>query len=221
MEPQEVPPLVYQLLFLCDQSDHLVPLQHLATFFQAKLRRCASTVNNSGVESMDIDSDVIGKVLYIQIKKKRVSMRTNQLFNFFILETGSLKEILQAKATSIFHISRAAATGHPLGKEFLKFIRNRRNIPELVLVPFIFEVALSLGGLPQLRDLIDLLRTVVQSCLQSNEKQRHSAYMRELMLGKEIDIQDLLNTIMQQATSEGDNVFKGIRVYDTYRFSLF
>lgn len=116
---------------------------------------------------------------------------------------------MQAKATSIFHISRAAATGHPLGKEFLKFIRNRRNIPELVLVPFILEVALSLGGLPQLRDVIELLRTVIQSCLQSNEKQRHSAWMREIMLSKCLNVQEMLGTIMQQSASEGDNIFKG------------
>lgn len=125
------------------------------------------------------------------------------------VETTSVKDVLQAKATCIFHISRAAATGHPLGKEFLKFIRLRKNIPEVVLVPFILEVALSLGGLPQLRDVIDLLRAVVQRCLQSNEKRRHIAWMRELMMGKEIDIQELLDSIMQQCTCEGDNIFKG------------
>ena len=130
-------------------------------------------------------------------------------FFFNLTESSSLKEILQAKATCIFHISKAAASGHPLGKEFLKFIRTRMNIPELVLVPFVLEVALSLGGLPQLRDLIELLRNVVQRALQCNEKQRHSAWMRELMLGKEFGVQELLNTIMEQCTSEGDNICKG------------
>lgn len=129
---------------------------------------------------------------------------------FYLTETGSLKEILQAKATSIFHISRAASVGHPLGKEFLKFIRNRINIPELVLVPFIFEVALSLGGLPQLRDVIELLRNVVQRSLQCSEKQRNSAWMRELLLGKELSVQELINTIMEQCTCEGDHIIKGI-----------
>jgi len=117
---------------------------------------------------------------------------------------------LQAKATSIFHISRAAATGHPLGKEFVKFLRSKTDVPELVLDPFILEVALSLGALPQLRDIIDLLRKIVQRLLRSNERQRHSSWMRELMLGKQIDIQKILDTIMQQGTSEGDNIVKGI-----------
>ncbi len=145
----------------------------------------------------------------------------NLFLCFHVIESGSLKEILQAKATSIFHISRAAATGHPLGKEFVKFIRNRQNIPELVLLPFILEVALSLGGLPQLRDVIDLLRNVVQRSLQCNEKQRHSAWMRELMLGKEFGVQELLNTIMDQCTSEGDNIFKGTCHFKTCIFILY
>ncbi|KAK4022819.1 hypothetical protein OUZ56_008265 [Daphnia magna] len=186
MEPQEVPPFVYQLLFLCYQSDHLIPLEHLAKYFEMKLTRYGQSTNlSSRGESMEIDCDI---------------------------ETGSPKEILQAKATSIFHISRAAATGHPLGKEFVKFLRSRVDVPELVLVPFILEVALSLGALPQLRDIIGLLRKLVQRLLRSNERLRHSAWMRELMLGKQIDVQKMFNTIMLQGTSEGDNIVKGFEL---------
>ncbi|KAI9555688.1 hypothetical protein GHT06_018203 [Daphnia sinensis] len=186
MEPQEVPPFVYQLLFLCYQSDHLVPLEHLAKYFEMKLSRYGRSANlSSRGESMEIDCDI---------------------------ETGSPKEILQAKATSIFHISRAAATGHPLGKEFVKFLRSRVDVPELVLVPFILEVALSLGALPQLRDIIGLLRKLVQRLLRSSERLRHSAWMRELMLGKQIDVQKMFDTIMQQGTSEGDNIVKGFEL---------
>lgn len=186
MEPQEVPPFVYQLLFLCYQSDHLIPLEHLAKYFEMKLSRYGQSTNlSSRGESMEIDCDI---------------------------EIGSPKEILQAKATSIFHISRAAATGHPLGKEFVKFLRSRVDVPELVLVPFILEVALSLGALPQLRDIIGLLRKLVQRLLRSNERLRHSAWMRELMLGKQIDVQKMFNTIMLQGTSEGDNIVKGFEL---------
>lgn len=117
---------------------------------------------------------------------------------------------MQAKATSIYHISRAASTGHPLSKEFLKFLRGRVNIPELVLVPFILEVALSLGGLPQLRDVIDILRKVVQNSLTCKEKLRSSAWMREIMADKVLDVQELLNTVMEQCNCEWDHIFKGI-----------
>ena len=60
MEPQEVPPFVYQLLFLCYQSDHLIPLQHLAKYFESKLKRCdqkASSSNFRG-DSMGIDCEI-------------------------------------------------------------------------------------------------------------------------------------------------------------------
>ena len=53
MEPQEVPPLIYQLLFLSvDQTDHLVPLKHLATYFREKLARCrTSTMSGNRSQS--------------------------------------------------------------------------------------------------------------------------------------------------------------------------
>jgi len=62
MDPQELPPLVYQLLFLCDVSHHLIPLQHLAKYFQARLKICdaKSNVISTQPDSMEIDSDVIG-----------------------------------------------------------------------------------------------------------------------------------------------------------------
>ena len=68
MEPQEVPPLVYQLLFLCDQSDYLAPLQHLATYFQEKLSRCrevapagSQSQRPSQSQRSAIDHDRIGR----------------------------------------------------------------------------------------------------------------------------------------------------------------
>jgi len=74
MEPQEVPPFVYQLLFLCYQSDHLVPLQHLAKYFDYKLRRCGQIANlsSSRGNSMDIECEigsVVLKYLYLFISK--------------------------------------------------------------------------------------------------------------------------------------------------------
>lgn len=99
--------------------------------------------------------------------------------------------------------------GHPLGREFTRFITNRCKVPELVLVPFTLEVALSLGGLPQLREVIELLRKAILNSLISNEKQRHSAWMRETVKGEVIQVQELLDTVMQQCTCEWDNIFKG------------
>jgi hypothetical protein len=73
MEPQEVPPLIYQLLFLCDQVDHLVPLNHLAKYYKEKLSRCTSTLNSNSSQSQQSltlrytdsleteSSDIIGK----------------------------------------------------------------------------------------------------------------------------------------------------------------
>jgi hypothetical protein len=117
---------------------------------------------------------------------------------------------LQSKATCIFHISRAASTGHPLGKKFLKFVKSGLDAPEVVLVPFVLEVALSLGGLTSLRDIIDSVRDVIVRSLQSKDKQQHSALLREFLTGKVVDVQLLLNQLMQQCSCEADSICKGI-----------
>ena len=84
------------------------------------------------------------------------------------------------------------------------------DAPETVLVPFVLEVALSLGAsVPTMRDVIDSLREVIVHNLKSKDKQRHSALLREFMVGKIVDVQLLLNQVMQQCTSESDNVSKG------------
>lgn len=58
MEPQEVPPLLYQLLFLCDRSNHLVPVQHVAQYFQEKLGSSGPLNEKTSMcgESMDIEA---------------------------------------------------------------------------------------------------------------------------------------------------------------------
>lgn len=76
-------------------------------------------------------------------------------------------------------------------------------------MPFMLEVALSLGGLPQLRDVIDMLRKVVQNCLTCNEKLRSSAWMREIMAEKVLNVQEMLDTVMEQCSCEWDHIFKG------------
>ncbi len=223
MEPQEVPPLIYQLLFLCDQSsDPMAPLQHLASYFQKLLKRSANTTastigmsqrsrqssQRSRMDSMEIEADIIGLSTFFFIY-----FHNNSISPLNITETGvNLRDVLQAKATSIYHISRAAATGHPLGKEFVKFINSRSKVPELVLIPFTLEVALSLGGLPQLREVIDLLRKAIMNSLASNEKQQHSAWMREIVRGENIKVLELLESVMQQCTCEWDNIFKGFNL---------
>ena len=65
MEPQEVPPMLYQLLFLCDRSSHMVPVLAVAKYFQEKIASCGplNETNTTRGESMEID--VIGKIIFI------------------------------------------------------------------------------------------------------------------------------------------------------------
>ena len=77
MEPQEIPPFVYQLLFLCDQSDHLVPLEHLATYFQSKLRRFSQNNAPANGDSMEIDSDIIGISKILMLYSLRIITFSN------------------------------------------------------------------------------------------------------------------------------------------------
>lgn len=186
MEPQEVPPLLYQLLFLCDRSNHLVPVQHVAQYFQEKLGSSGPLNEKTSMcgESMDIEA----------------------------IESISPRETLMAKATSIYHISSAASAGHSLSKEFPKFLRSHINIPEAIMVPFVLEVALSLGGLPQLRDVIDVLKSVVQKCVHLNLKMRQSAWLREIMSDQILQVEEHLINVMVQCTAEWDSIVKGLEL---------
>ena len=124
-------------------------------------------------------------------------------------ESGDRQDLLQAKATSIFHVSRAASAGHPLSKELLRSLKAHVNIPELVFVPFTLEVALSLGGLTQHRDFVEVLKNVVQRSLTFREKMSSSAWMRDIFSEKSLDVQLMLVTIMQQCKCEWDHIVKG------------
>ena len=133
-----------------------------------------------------------------------------QLNYFLVLEESiSPRETLMAKATSIYHISSAASAGHSLSKEFPKFLRSHINIPEAIMVPFVLEVALSLGGLPQLRDVIDVLKSVVQKYVHLNLKMRQSAWLREIMSDQILQVEEHLINVMVQCTAEWDSIVKG------------
>jgi hypothetical protein len=97
-----------------------------------------------------------------------------------------------------------------ISKEFPKYLRAHVNMPEGIMQPFILEVALSLGGLPQLRDVIDVLKSVVHKCLIVKEKMRHSAWLKDIVSGKNMQVEELLISVMQQCTAEWDHIVKGI-----------
>jgi hypothetical protein len=82
-------------------------------------------------------------------------------------------------------------------------------MPEGIMQPFILEVTLSLGGLPQLREVIDVLKSVVHNCLIVKEKMRHSAWFRDIVSGNNMQVEKLLINVMQQCAAEWDHIVKG------------
>jgi hypothetical protein len=58
---------------------------------------------------------------------------------------ASESETQFSEATVLFHIHQSARFGHASIKNFLKFMKNVVNAPELVLDPFLLTVLLSLS----------------------------------------------------------------------------
>ena len=65
MEPQEVPPMLYQLLFLCDRSSHMVPVLAVAKYFQEKIASCGHLNEKNTIRGESMEIDVIGKIIFI------------------------------------------------------------------------------------------------------------------------------------------------------------
>jgi hypothetical protein len=71
---------------------------------------------------------------------------------------ASESETQAAEATVLFHIHQSARFGHASIRNFLKFMKNVTNTPELVLDPFLLTVLLSVSN-------ISIYEEQVGSCL--------------------------------------------------------
>lgn len=60
---------------------------------------------------------------------------------------ASETETQSAEATVLFHILQSARFGHASIRNFLKFMKNVTNAPELVLDPFLLTVLLSVSNI--------------------------------------------------------------------------
>jgi hypothetical protein len=61
--------------------------------------------------------------------------------------TASETETQSSEATALFHILQSARFGHASVRNFLKFMKNVANAPELVLDPFLLTVLLSVSNI--------------------------------------------------------------------------
>lgn len=100
-------------------------------------------------ESLTIAS-VLPYLEYIIILNEKLSRRLSldAWFHSSLCDVAASEaETQSAEATVLFYILQSARFGHASIRNFLKFMKNVANAPELVLDPFLLTVLLSVSNI--------------------------------------------------------------------------
>lgn len=151
LEPDQVPPVVYQALLLTNDTQGPNAgklLAYLTNFFN----KVEAVANDEEITSEDM------------IGASRLSK-------------SSLK---RAESIVMVHIVSKARIGHPVVKEVLKLLKSAMAAPELVFNPFMLLLCLSLTSLRQHRQvIIESIKGVIGKVIVSNLKKRDNAWYSE------------------------------------------
>lgn len=101
------------------------------------------------VKSLTI-ANVFHYLQYIIILNEKLSrgLSLDAWFHTVLCDVAASEtESQAAEATVLFHILQSARFGHASIRNFLKFMKNVANAPELVLDPFLLTVLLSVSNI--------------------------------------------------------------------------
>ncbi|PNF15306.1 hypothetical protein B7P43_G01000 [Cryptotermes secundus] len=185
LAPPEIPPLVHQLLQLCKNKHGVALFLRLQAYFCTRLyNRLLSTASSSESTSLVANGDSIG--------------------------LASETETQAAEATVLFHILQSARFGHASIRNFLKFMKNVANAPELVLDPFLLTVLLSVSNISIYQEQVfDVLKCTMQRAVQEEEKKVESAWLRDMMPSC-CDVEFIFTKLMANSLRERSSVMEGL-----------
>ena len=182
-----IPPLVLQLLQFVKHSQSLARelLNIINEFFSTKL----SPGDRDGtVTNLDLDSiEMVG-------------------------EEGSREELMQAESTVIYHLHKAASSGHIIGKEVTNLAKAGGQSPDLLLQPFALFLSLTFVSLKQYQEpILGSLKTAIVQAISMEEARQNYVWTRNHMK-KLPDIGDLLSLVITQSKKSGgwDLITEGV-----------
>lgn len=175
MQPNELPPLVHQLLALCRHQHGGILITALCKYFQKQYAKVANA------DSEQFSEDI---------------------------GAFSLKDIQEVESTILYHISHAAEVNQNSMKDFVKSLRNITNAPEYVLDPFIMTLLLNLSDIYE-DEALEILRLAMSRIIRDNERQKHSAWLNEV-LENNCSVSKTLGTVIVNSVKDRHVVVKGL-----------
>jgi hypothetical protein len=129
MKPQEIPPLVQQILHFCSSGDFLNLFCTLQKYFDEK-----SLVEDES-NAFEIGSlYTIKKITYYFL-----------YFFFVIVEVTEKKDLLEAKSTVLFLLEDFAKVHSSFVSDITKYIKNSIGAPNMVFGPFMLSFLLTMS----------------------------------------------------------------------------
>ncbi|XP_049952451.1 Fanconi anemia group I protein-like [Schistocerca serialis cubense] len=187
MPPNMVPPVVNQLLWLCEDQHGLPLFLELQNYFTTLLY---------SMKHFKEKSD----------KSKDMELMSDDIAN----DAVDIRDIQRSESTVLFHISQAAAGGHSIVKELIKSLKNVRNAPEFVLNPFLVAVLLCVSSISSYEDqAFDILKLAVIRASTEEEKRNSSAWLRDIV-PKVLSIQLVFTKVIESSIRERDRVISGL-----------
>ncbi|XP_012250897.2 Fanconi anemia group I protein [Athalia rosae] len=175
MEPNELPPLVHQLLALCRHQNAGIVIVALSKYFKEQYEKVANE------DSQEFSEDIVAL---------------------------SLKDIQEVESTILYHISQAAKVNQNSLKDYLKALRAVTNLPEYVLDPFVMTLLLSVSDIFE-EESLELLKLGVNRIIRDTERQKHSAWLKEV-LDKNCSLSTSLATVIENSIKDRHMVVKGL-----------
>ena len=184
-----IPPLVLQLLQFVKHSQSLSRdlLNIINEFFSTRL--CPGdrdgSVTNTNLDSIELDDGD---------------------------NSREREELTQAESTVIYHLNKAASSGHAIGKEVGNLAKAGGQAPDLLLQPFALFLSLTFVSLKQYQEpILGSLKSAIIQAISMEDARQNYVWTRNHMK-KLSDIGDLLSLVITQSKKSGgwDLITEGV-----------
>ena len=184
-----IPPLVLQLLQFVKHSQSLSRdlLNIINEFFSTRL--CPGdrdgSVTNTNLDSIELDDGD---------------------------NSREREELTQAESTVIYHLNKAASSGHAIGKEVVNLAKAGGQAPDLLLQPFALFLSLTFVSLKQYQEpILGSLKSAIIQAISMEDARQNYVWTRNHMK-KLSDIGDLLSLVITQSKKSGgwDLITEGV-----------
>lgn len=187
LNPEELPPLVYQLLLLTANRNAMMLFFALKKYYNQKIYRLN---DSSGM----LDTD-----------RAAGRLTTNDDSDIGL----SMKELIESEAMVLYHIEVVAQRSLGCIGELVKCSKNSIPCAEALFDPFLLAVLLIVSNVPTYESQVtDIVKKMIIRIVAEEEKRNESDWLRKV-LNTYCDIQGIICTLIKSKACELGGVMKG------------